>query len=49
MRHNTVIHLSRLLDFHSASREAVVIILAGGSKSTQQADIRQAKDLARIL
>lgn len=29
--------------------ETVVILLAGGSKSTQQADIRQAKDLARIL
>lgn len=29
--------------------EAVVILLAGGSKSTQQADIRQAKDLARNL
>lgn len=29
--------------------EAVVILLAGGSKSIQQADIRQAKDLARNL
>ena len=29
--------------------ETVVILLAGGSKSTQQADIRKAKDLARIL
>jgi len=29
--------------------ETVVILLAGGSKSTQQTDIRQAKDLARIL
>jgi putative addiction module killer protein len=29
--------------------EAVVILLAGGSKSTQQADIRQAIDLARNL
>jgi len=27
--------------------ETVVILLAGGSKSTQQADIRQAKNLAR--
>jgi putative addiction module killer protein len=29
--------------------EAVVILLAGGSKSTQQEDFRQAKDLARKL
>jgi len=29
--------------------KAVVILLAGGSKSTQQADIRQAIDLARNL
>lgn len=29
--------------------EAVVILLAGGSKTTQQTDIRKAKDLARNL